>query len=794
MDPSNNVPPPSSVGSTPSPNDIPTSPLTASTTSMPKTSINLEEAKWQENASDRLKFKNILNKAIAKLFQNAAAYNANDTKLMLKVKLSGEVELAFDDGYYDEKYISKLEDEIFQGQCMGITILSLYAIWLEHQPIATQEKTSKENRDDWTWLYGLFQKIANRGLIDSEDEAEVIAEKEDIERFVSLLVFYQDVSKLLPISQYEFQTYLDQANSTAKQAVLLDTKNRSLNKEYTLAIVTTKNDLQKKSNDSSQESKEKDPQTTNRFLDDLVKENKLVLLMNKDHVMGLLKINDNIFIVRPNKLGFLAIRKTSGHDKIIDMIFEELFADKTEQEPVILHCNEFGFNGQKPANYPSQHSLLTKFGVKNQVDMDTRDDDGYSVLDYAAEIGCTASLHFYLENLVEQTNDHGQTPLHIAGNPAVIDALITKGFDVSTQDTDGQTPLHTASNRLVAEALIERGAKVDAKEKYGQTPLHTAKNPAVAEALIKHGAKVDAREKYGQTPLHTAINSAVAEKLIEHKADVNARGLFKQTPLHTAKNPDVAETLIEHKADVNAQDKYGQTPLHLTAKNNNFSVVRILLDHGANPNIPTQNGETPLQLAAKNGHTTPVRLLCSHHAKLDLSDEKNAIDAAPDVDMILAYLKQNNVEQDPQKEILCAFKKNVITKYDEMKKFSHECACVYLKNQHQNLKQLEQHLRTINSMASGIGGEKKDNINEKTDDLLQNAEKSIYDFTDLNDSLVEVIRGINNKPVQIADVEPSADTDNEVELTEQETEQEETEEEVESTTTPNTASPFTLKK
>ena len=163
--------------------------------------------------------------------------------------------------------------------------------------------------------------------------------------------------------------------------------------------------------------------------------------------------------------------------------------------------------------------------------------------------------------------DTGETALHQAHDPVVLQRLLAAGAEVMARDNLGNTPLHLpfSSSRFRAgeaiEALIAAGADVMARNDDGETPLHGAGSRVAAEALITAGADVTARDNAGNTPLHRAGRGAV-EALVAAGADVTARNNAGETPLHEQSAPAAVEALIAAGADVMARNNAGETPLH----------------------------------------------------------------------------------------------------------------------------------------------------------------------------------------------------------------------------------------
>ncbi len=106
-----------------------------------------------------------------------------------------------------------------------------------------------------------------------------------------------------------------------------------------------------------------------------------------------------------------------------------------------------------------------------------------------------------------------------------IDDILTVGCSIDTRDNDGQSILHAAAkvgNIYVMKFLLSRGAQVDARDNTSWTPLHVAAihgNVNAIKFLISRGADLDARDDYGSTPWRWACRPDIREVLVELKAE-----------------------------------------------------------------------------------------------------------------------------------------------------------------------------------------------------------------------------------------------------------------------------------
>jgi ankyrin repeat protein len=120
-------------------------------------------------------------------------------------------------------------------------------------------------------------------------------------------------------------------------------------------------------------------------------------------------------------------------------------------------------------------------------------------------------------------------PLHVAGTPEWVDALLRAGASIEAPDHENNTPLMRASNVEVVRALLRAGANPNAKNVYGRTPLFRAYTPEWVKVLIDAGA--DARlavDSKRRTPIMTVQPSAAMFRaLVDAGVDINAIDAYR---------------------------------------------------------------------------------------------------------------------------------------------------------------------------------------------------------------------------------------------------------------------------
>jgi ankyrin repeat protein len=265
-------------------------------------------------------------------------------------------------------------------------------------------------------------------------------------------------------------------------------------------------------------------------------------------------------------------------------------------------------------------------------DVNAKDDDGYTPLDYAVPAG--------KEETADLLRKHGgisgaEDSIHVAAIMGKIEAVkqhLAAGADVNAKHMNGSTPLHWAAwegHMEVVELLIAKGADVNAKNNKSITPLDAAitrSHTEIADLLRKHGGKTGEELKAAGKPtapvaeaaspepptakapdisIHQAAYDGNIEAVKQHLAagtDVNAKADGGVTPLHGAAaggQNEIAELLIAEGADVNAKDENGSTPLHLSAWKGHFETAELLITADADVNAKMKDGYTPLDWAER---------------------------------------------------------------------------------------------------------------------------------------------------------------------------------------------------
>ena len=233
---------------------------------------------------------------------------------------------------------------------------------------------------------------------------------------------------------------------------------------------------------------------------------------------------------------------------------------------------------------------------------------------------------------VNAQNKNGETALHRASSPEVVNELILSGADpnYTTKGRDKRTPLYDAlvkGNRDKAMTLILSGAEVNTRHKDGYSPLKWAIEHDDYELvfyLIQAGAKVHPKMvAFAQKQRHQAITTLLSQyrKAKDKSYALNKLDKHGLSPMHYAvleNDPIKFDALVLAHGQINLKNSLGQTPLHIAVENNLPNIVQKLLELFAKINIEDNKGRTPLQVAQQLNLPKITRMLRAHGAHVIL--------------------------------------------------------------------------------------------------------------------------------------------------------------------------------
>jgi ankyrin repeat protein len=296
----------------------------------------------------------------------------------------------------------------------------------------------------------------------------------------------------------------------------------------------------------------------------------------------------------------------------------------------------------RSASENGQEEIVKLFLAMDGVEADSKDYDGWTPLQRAAQNGHAAVVKLLLEKGAElESKDkwysYKRTALSCAaenGHAAVVKLLLEEGAELELKDNKWRTPLSWAAENghaAVVKLLLEKGAELKLKDYEGWTPLlWAARNghAAVIKLLLEKGAELESDDYEKRTPLLWAAengHAAAVKLLLEEGAELESKDYEERTPLLWAAengHAAVVKLLLDKGAELESKDKwYKRTPLLCAAENGHAAVVELLLERDAELESKDDKSRTPLWSAARSGHAAVVELLLDKGAKLESKDK-----------------------------------------------------------------------------------------------------------------------------------------------------------------------------
>ncbi|VUC25990.1 unnamed protein product [Clonostachys rosea] len=313
---------------------------------------------------------------------------------------------------------------------------------------------------------------------------------------------------------------------------------------------------------------------------------------------------------------------------------------------------------------------------KEQVNVNSADEDGYTALLFAAEAGQDAAVRLLVElgAEVESKNSSGESPLWLAahyGHGAVVQTLLEIGADPDSADELGQTPVAAAAeggHLQAVESLLARDADIGIKTCYGKNILMFAadgRNDAVMRVLSSHNEGFESafdlssisasmmQHEFAHSTrtimgsIKDGDSSAEAERgdvADKARGKANIQTTDGTNAIAGVSDPsgggpgqsefeielvELAEKgmraavvrLIQAGHPTDKMDRRGYLALGTAAVNGHVSMVRTLLDHGADLNLKDGLGRTAIWWAAYNGWYEVANVLLDAGAKLSIADD-----------------------------------------------------------------------------------------------------------------------------------------------------------------------------
>ena len=264
---------------------------------------------------------------------------------------------------------------------------------------------------------------------------------------------------------------------------------------------------------------------------------------------------------------------------------------------------ELLFNGCRSGNLEE-----VKIAIRNGVNPNIRNEEGWMAIHYAAENGFEEILCFLLDSGadVNALNASGFTAFQILMicerySPLIVSRMIQAGAQVGSN-------LHKAillNDMPEINRLLKRHKDVSSHDGIGNTPLHVAiavDNISLIVPLLEAGADIDATDVYDTSPLQEAASlgqSYTVSLLLNHGADPEIRDYNGRSALTFAVGNgrfEVTEILLKAGVLLNVQDNFGNTALHYAYENEEYEIAKLLISGGADESIANEDGLTPVKM------------------------------------------------------------------------------------------------------------------------------------------------------------------------------------------------------
>ena len=263
-------------------------------------------------------------------------------------------------------------------------------------------------------------------------------------------------------------------------------------------------------------------------------------------------------------------------------------------------------------------TLLEKFNFY----IDTRDDDGYNVLHYAAESG-NLELFFYIREY--WSNVYSSNSLHNLMQKRHF-KLNYKSDEYPQNNFKGNllhgVPIDSCSDFFQNET--ENNSYFYSKTKTGRNSLHIAASKGyclVSKDLLEtRNFEINMRDSNGYTFLLCTAQSGNLELFkyfIKRGCDIFNKTKDSKNSLHLAAasgHLKICVTLLQnHNFDIHAKDDDGWTALHYATKSGNLELFQYFVAKGSDIYCKTKDSKTSLHLAAENSHFGICSELLQNH-------------------------------------------------------------------------------------------------------------------------------------------------------------------------------------
>lgn len=306
----------------------------------------------------------------------------------------------------------------------------------------------------------------------------------------------------------------------------------------------------------------------------------------------------------------------------------------------------FVFSGCASTPAPAEEAPVRTVGEAVVID------DVWTLL--ARGQGDRARAFFMGEVGVNDTDSHGNTPLHLAAlnkDSFLAAFFIALGARVDALDRENRTPLAISAEKgdaSTARVLVNAGANIhhpmpggsspahvgvrDGREflsaivspaslasvnSQGRTILHIAAelgSPPAVNAILREEREVSRTDRTGRTALDIALERTDSRNHAEIAESLILAGAVSDLPLFTHFAPAV------RSSNFNIRSADGMAPLHFIARGGYMGYLAFVLERNANVNIQNASGATPLHEAGRSGNLMFMQTLLRNGADVNSQD------------------------------------------------------------------------------------------------------------------------------------------------------------------------------
>ena len=296
--------------------------------------------------------------------------------------------------------------------------------------------------------------------------------------------------------------------------------------------------------------------------------------------------------------------------------------------------------------------------LDNNENCSIKDEQGNNPLHIAAENGqdeAVKALTSYYDNCgvlywiwscfsgptlpnIDETNNYGNTPLHIAtqkGHISTVDTLLKKKARMDIVNQQQLSAAFTAlkkDNPELLRAFVYNGLDPRTPTKNGTLMIHFAvenkKNNVVAY-FAEHNPELLTQPGHnGIQPIHVAAksnNTQILPLLLHNNIDINSTDAYGNTSAHYSAQygtQEIMKELITHCADIKKRNNNGEDVPTVAIKYQKNNISQLLMNSiGNNINEQDKHGRTYAMNAALSGNNTILKTLLQQNADITLSDK-----------------------------------------------------------------------------------------------------------------------------------------------------------------------------